>query len=185
MKIAGSYPLTAPRDRVWPIIFDPAALLDLIPGCDQIESDGPGLYRGTVTLRVPAVSGAYRMAIKILDQRAPEFCRLDGEAAGSAGSVRGQAEFILQEADGGTLVQYDGDAIISGPLAGMNSRFVEGVAQQLIRQGLRRLDAQAAAAMAADAAAAPERVERLGLWPRFVAWLRLAVRRVLGRQGPA
>jgi uncharacterized protein len=175
MKIVGSYTLAAPRDRVWPIIFDPAQLMELIPGCDQIESDGPDSYRGAITLRLPAVSGSYRMAIKILDRRAPEFCRLDGEAAGSGGSVKGQAAFTLREADGGTLVRYEGAAIIAGPLAGMNPRFVEGVAQALIRQGLGRLDAQVAAAMAAEAVGAPARR------PRLLARLRARLRRLLTR----
>jgi len=175
MKIAGSYTLKAAREHAWPIIFDPIQLMGLIPGCDEIEADGPDSYRGTITLRLPAVSGAYRTAIKILERREPEFCRLDGEAAGPGGSVRGKAAFTLREADGGTVVDYEGDAVIAGPLAGMNPRFVEGVAQQLIKQGLERLDAQAAAAMAAEAKAIP--VSRPGLWARFVVWLRGVVGR--------
>jgi carbon monoxide dehydrogenase subunit G len=170
MRIAGVYTLSAPRDRAWPIIFDPLQLMGLIPGCDEIEAVGPDSYRGAITLRLPAVSGAYRTAIKILDRREPEFCRLEGEAAGPGGAVKGQAAFTLREADGGTLVEYEGDALVSGPLGGLNPRFVEGVAQQLIKQGLGRLDAQALAAMAAEAAAAP--APRPGLWARFKAWLR-------------
>jgi carbon monoxide dehydrogenase subunit G len=170
MKIAGAYTLSVPRDRAWPVIFDPVQLMGLIPGCDEIVADGPDSYRGAITLRLPAVTGAYRTAIKILERREPEFCRLQGEAAGPGGSVKGQAAFTLREADGGTLVEYEGDAVISGPLAGMNPRFVEGVAQQLIKQGLGRLDAQALAAMAAEAAASP--APRPGPWSRFKAWLR-------------
>ena len=175
MKITGSHTLTAPRDRVWPIIFDPAQLMELIPGCDQIEADGPDSYSGAITLRLPAISGSYRTAIKVLERRAPEYCRLDGEAAGSGGSVRGQAAFTLWQAGGGTLVEYEGDAVIAGPLAAMNPRFVEGVVQALIRQGLGRLDAQAAAEKAAEAAAAPARR------PPLLARLRTWLREVLGR----
>jgi carbon monoxide dehydrogenase subunit G len=152
--------------------------MGLIPGCDRIEADGPDSYRGAITLRLPAVSGTYRTAIKILERQEPEFCRLNGEAAGPGGSVRGEAAFNLRAANGGTLVEYEGDAIISGPLGGMNPRFIEGVAQQLIKQGLARLDAQAVAAMTAEAGA---RGLRPGLWARLVAWLRGAIRRVFPR----
>jgi uncharacterized protein len=182
MKIGGSYTLSAPRDRVWPLLFDAATLLDVIPGCDQIESEGPEVYRGTITLHLPAVSGVYRTAIKILDLREPEFCRLGGEAAGSGGSVKGQATFALREAGGGTVVEYNGDAVISGPLAGMNPRFVEGVAQQLIKQGLGRLDARLAAAMAAEAAVEPGPAQQ-GVWARFTGWLRRVAGRVFGGLG--
>jgi carbon monoxide dehydrogenase subunit G len=181
MKITGAYTLNAPRDRAWPIIFDPVRLMGLIPGCEQIEADGPDSYRGAITLRLPAVSGTYRTAIKIVDRREPEFCRLSGEAAGPGGSVTGKAAFTLHEVDGGTLVEYDGDAIISGPLGGMNPRFIEGVAQQLIKQGLARLNVQAVAAMAEEAESAPP--SRPGLWARFVAWLRGAIGRMFPRRG--
>jgi len=89
--------------------------------------------------------------------------------------VRGQAAFTLWQAGGGTLVEYEGDAVIAGPLAAMNPRFVEGVVQALIRQGLGRLDAQAAAEKAAEAAAAPARR------PPLLARLRTWLREVLGR----
>jgi hypothetical protein len=181
MKIAGNHTLVAPRDRAWPILFDPTQLMALIPGCDRIEADGPDSYRGAITLRLPAVSGAYRTAIKILERREPEYCRLEGEAAGPGGSVRGQAAFTLREANGGTRVEYEGDAIIAGPLGGMNPRFVEGVAQQLIKQGLARLDAQALAAMAAEEAAGAA-VLRPGRWARLIAWLRGFVERVFPRK---
>jgi uncharacterized protein len=170
VKITGTYILSAPRDRAWPILFDPIQLMGLIPGCDEIEADGPDSYRGAITLRLPAVSGTYRTVIKILERRELEFCRLEGDGGGACGGVKGQAAFTLRESDGGTLVEYEGDVLISGPLAGMNSRFVEGVAQQLIKQGLGRLNAQALAAMAAEAAAAP--APRPRLWARFIAWLR-------------
>ena len=176
MRITGTYTLNAPRDHAWPIIFDPVQLMGLIPGCDQIEADGPDSYRGAITLRLPAVSGTYRTAIKILERREPEFCRLNGEAAGPGGSVTGQAAFTLREADGGTLVEYEGGAIISGPLAGMNPRFVEGVAQQLIKQGLARLDAQAVAAKAVEASA-PASGRGASTWAQFVSWLRTLLAR--------
>jgi len=38
-----------------------------------------------------------------------------------------------------TRIEYQGDAQIGGPLAAMNPRFAEGVAQVMIRQGLAKL----------------------------------------------
>ena len=75
----------------------------------------------------------------MLKYEAPSFCQIQGEATGSSGSVRGQASFTLQPDAQRTRIEYQGDAQIGGPLAGMNPRFAEGVAQMLIRQGLARL----------------------------------------------
>ena len=37
VEIVGSYMLEASIDEVWPHIFDPASLMSLIPGCQQLE----------------------------------------------------------------------------------------------------------------------------------------------------
>jgi carbon monoxide dehydrogenase subunit G len=139
MKIAGQSTLDAAVESIWPLIFDPRALLELLPGCEQVEQVAPDEYRGRMTLRVPAIAGTYETWVKVLKCEVPSFCQIQGEATGSSGSVRGQASFTLQPDAQQTRIEYQGDAQIGGPLAGMNPRFAEGVAQMLIRQGLARL----------------------------------------------
>jgi carbon monoxide dehydrogenase subunit G len=139
MKIAGQSILDATAESIWPLIFDPRTLLELLPGCEQVEQVAPDEYRGRLTLRVPAIAGTYDTWVKVLEYEAPSFCQIQGEANGPGGSVRGQASFSLHPEGQQTRIAYQGDALIGGPLAGMNSRFAEGVAQTLIRQGLARL----------------------------------------------
>ena len=139
MKIAGQSTLDAAVESIWPLLFDPRTLLELLPGCEQVEQVAPDEYRGRMTLRVPAIAGTYETWVKVLKYEAPSFCQFQGEATGSSGSVRGQASFSLQPQAQQTCIEYQGDAQIGGPLAGMNPRFAEGVAQMLIRQGLARL----------------------------------------------
>ena len=139
MKIAGQSTLEATAESIWPLIFDPRTLLQLLPGCEQVEQVAPDEYRGRMTLRIPAIAGTYETWVKVLKYEAPSFCQIQGEATGSSGSVRGQASFTLQPDAQQTRIEYQGDAQIGGPLAGMNPRFAEGVAQMLIRQGLARL----------------------------------------------
>jgi uncharacterized protein len=139
MKIAGQSILDATAESIWPLIFDPRMLLQLLPGCEQVEQVAPDEFRGRLTLHVPAIAGSYDTWVKVLQSEAPSFCQIEGEASGSSGSVRGQASFSLQPEAQQTRITYQGDAQIGGLLAGMNPRFAEGVAQMLIRQGLARL----------------------------------------------
>jgi carbon monoxide dehydrogenase subunit G len=141
MKIAGSYNLDVPRERLWSLIFDPAVLLQLIPGCEQIEQAGNDVYRGRITLRLPAVSGSFDTHFKIVESEPPSFCRFQGEAGGSSGSIKAQGAFRLRDEGYGTVVEYECEALVGRPLASMNPRFMEGVAQMFIRQGLERLRA--------------------------------------------
>ncbi len=195
MKIAGQSTLDAAAESIWPLIFDPRTLLLLLPGCEQVEQVAPDEYRGRMTLRIPAIAGTYETWVKVLKYEAPTFCQIQGEATGSSGSVRGQASFSLQPEAQQTRIEYQGDAQIGGPLAGMNPRFAEGVAQMLIRQGLARLPelarAREAALQTTPSAVPAASTRGVMRWARWLAarfaglWHRLAriTPHFLGRGG--
>ena len=115
--------------------------------------------------------------VRVLDSQPPGFCRFEGEANGPAGSVAGQASFTLTEQGAGTSIEYQGEARISGPLAGMNPRFAEGIAKTFISQGLTRLPALAEARQA-EAAARPAPVAPT--WHRFFRGYAQWLARLLG-----
>ena len=179
MNIAGSYDLDAPSEDIWPLIFDPAELLHLIPGCEQIEQTGPGEYRGCLNLRIAAVGGTFQTTLKIIDSQPPFYSRFDGEAAGTGGIIKGQADFRLTEAGSQTHLTYEGQAQITGPLGSLNARLVEGVAQALIHQGLDKLNAQLHAQSATLLISqSQQKSERGGIW-RWLKRLMERLRRAL------
>ena len=140
MKVAGSYTLDGVRECIWPLIYDPASLVTFIPGCEQLEQISPDEYRGQMRIGLPAVGGIYTTYVKLIERDEPHYCCFAGEVSGAAGSVSGTALFRLKAMDAQTLLEYEGQALISGPLARLDSRFVEGVAQTLIKQGLSKLN---------------------------------------------
>jgi len=142
MKVAGSYILDGTRECLWPLIYDPTALANVIPGCEHLEQIGLDEYRGQVHIRLPAVGGTYTTYVKLIERDEPNYCCFAGEVNGAAGSVSGTASFRLKAMEARTLLEYEGQALISGPLARLDSRFVEGVAQTLIKQGLSKLNQQ-------------------------------------------
>ena len=183
MKIAGSYILAAPAAQIWPLILDPAELLQLIPGCEQIEEVSPGEYRGRLNLRIAALGGTFQTYLKLTDSDPPKHSRFAGEVVGPAGRITGQASFRLTEAQQQhTTLEYEGQALITGALGSMNSRLVEGVAQALIRQGLDRLNArlqaQAGAALPAQTQATNKRGE---IWRKPIRWMKRCAERLLRR----
>ena len=142
MNIRGSRTLDAPRPEVFAAICDPDTLLGVIPGCRDIKKVSDTEYHGQISLRLPGVVGTYRTVVRLVDADAPCYGRLEGEVVGTLGTIKGHASFRLAEAGGRTTVQYDGQAVIGGPLARLDSRFVEGLAGSLINQGLGNLNAR-------------------------------------------
>jgi carbon monoxide dehydrogenase subunit G len=143
VKITNQYTFDAPRERIWPLIYDPTSLVSLIPGCDWLEQVSPDEYRGQIQLRLPAIAATFQTYVHLLSYDEPNFCQFEGEVSGSTGSVKGIASFKLEPVGQQTRMDYEGQAIIAGPLAQLDSRFIEGVANTLIKQGLTKLNKQA------------------------------------------
>lgn len=142
MRIRGTHTLEAPRDVVFAAICDPDTLLEVIPGCREIEQTGDAEYRGKIALRLPGVAGTYRTVVRLVEAEAPSQGELEGELEGALGTLKGRATFRLVESGTGTTVDFEGEAAVGGPMSRLDGRFVEGLAGALITQGLRNLDAR-------------------------------------------
>jgi carbon monoxide dehydrogenase subunit G len=150
MTIADRYTFDAPAGALWEAIFDTETLRDLIPGCTRLDQTGPDAYHGEIRIGIAAVSGAYETDVTVAERDEPHYCRMLGEVSGPTGTMKGEARFTLEESCDQTTLIYGGKAIISGALGTMSPRFVEGVAQTLIRHGLGKLGKRVSAAQAAE-----------------------------------
>jgi carbon monoxide dehydrogenase subunit G len=141
MNVRGRAIVDAPREQVFAAICDPATLLAIIPGCQEVRQVTQEEYRGRITMRLPAIVGSYDTLVRLVETAPPAFGALEGRVEGRVGSIVGRASFRLTGEDGTTSVDYEGTGVVSGPLARLDSRFLEGVARSLIDQALARLGA--------------------------------------------
>lgn len=182
MKVTGSYTLDAPRTDVWPHIFDPAELASLIPGCQRLEQVSPDEYRGQFMVWLSAINGTYETTVRVLEREEPERCRFAGDVTGPTGRVSGTAAFALADSGEQTLLTYEAQGILSGALARMSPRFVEGVAKTLINQGLDKLNRDLQAERAAASGSVQPASQRrygcaLSIFQSLLARIRSALRR--------
>jgi uncharacterized protein len=162
MRIEGSYRFAAPPERVWRALEDPETLAATLPGVRRLEVIGPDRYTIGVAVGVGAVRGSFDGTFAVVDKREPRACVLRGSVRGSAGSAEAQASVRLDGGqDGGTLLSYEGDATVTGPLAGVGQRMVAAAARQNAERFLTAVDRALTAPDGAEAAAgepAPGRV---------------------------
>lgn len=142
MKVHGRHHLSVPRSAVFAAICDPQSLMAVIPGCESVVQVRPGEYEGRILLRLPGATGSFRTTVRLVDVMPPERSGLDGRVEGPMGTISGRADFTLREINAGTEIEYNGTGVITGPLARLDSRFAERLAESLIEQGLRALEAR-------------------------------------------
>ena len=135
INLTGSYLFQANRRDVWPLIFDPNSLVQLIPGCQQLIQINENEYKGIIQVGIASVSGVYETYVRIVQAIPEEYCHLHGEVIGGTGTINGEAKFNLSDNGDRAFLLYEGEALITGALATLNPRFLVGVIQTLIRLG--------------------------------------------------
>jgi carbon monoxide dehydrogenase subunit G len=142
VKINGTARLSAPRERVWAALNDPAVLVRTIPGCEQLEALGEDRYRMTVTAGVASIKGTYLGEVALTEPEPANAFTLRASGSGAPGTVQADVRVTLDDADGGgTLLSYAADAVVGGPVGGVGQRVLAGVAKKTAGEFFRAVDA--------------------------------------------
>ncbi len=140
MQIAGTHTLPMSRDRAWQLLNDPEVLARVTPGVKKLEPEGPDRFKAKLELAVGPVRGSFEGHVEVQDKQAPSELTLYVEGQGRAGDIVAKGRIKLAEDNGKTLVNYEGDAQITGTLAAVGSRLFSGVARRLATLFFKKLE---------------------------------------------
>lgn len=134
MEMTGETLIAAPRQAVWDALNDPAVLARCIEGVETLErsadDEGRTRFDGKMNAKVGPVRATFAGGVTVTDPDPPHRYVLVGEGKGGvAGFAKGQAEVVLDAADGGTLLKYVVTSSVGGKLAQLGSRLIEGTAK--------------------------------------------------------
>lgn len=130
----GKTRVPATPQEVWDILLDPKALAKVIPGCRELQVVGENSYRAEVDMGVGPVRGRFEANVALSDLVEPQSATLAGDVTGPLGNGGGSGRVTL-EADGeGTLVTYRYEVTVSGKVASVGGRMLDGAARVLIGQ---------------------------------------------------
>jgi carbon monoxide dehydrogenase subunit G len=154
VNLDGSAVLSAPPERVWEVITDPAVLARTIPGCETLEQVGDDEYKMNVSVGVGAIRGTYAGEVKLTDQQRPKSYVMHASGAGAPGNARATVTINLEQGEAGTTtLTYSADAVIGGPVAGVGQRMITGVAKRMAGQFFKAIDDELTGAVVPIAAA--------------------------------
>lgn len=143
MKISGSQTVNLPRERVYDLLHDPNVLARCMPGCESLERIGEDEYAMRMKMALASVSGLFQGKVRATDPNPPESFRLIVEGTGKIGFMKGDGLLKLVEADGGTVVNYEGDVQVGGTIAAVGQRLIDTTAKMLIKKFFDRLGSEA------------------------------------------
>ena len=135
MKFSGSVSINAPRDRVWAFVNDPNQVGQCGPGVESIEIVDDTHFKATAKVGIGFISARFVVQMEIADQTPPDraVIKAHGQAPGSA--VDATAEMNLTGApEGPTTMDWNADVALSGTMASLGSRLIEGTATKMIGQ---------------------------------------------------
>ena len=132
MNGSGSTLVMVAREKVWEVLLDPEALRAVIPGCKSLEVVGPYEYRIQASVGVGPVRGTFVISAKFSDLQAPQSASFAMEASGPLGFSSGGGAIRLDSEGKGTNVHYTYSVRLSGKIATIGGRMLDGAARVLI-----------------------------------------------------
>ena len=135
MKFSGTVDIAAPRDRVWSFVTDPNQVGQCGPGVESIEVIDDTHFKATAKVGIGFISARFVAQLEMADLEAPEraVIKAHGQAPGSA--VDATAEMTLSgDPEGPTRMEWSADVALSGSMASLGSRLIEGTANKMIAQ---------------------------------------------------
>jgi carbon monoxide dehydrogenase subunit G len=134
MELTGKHVIPADVHAVWRYLIDPGVLQACIPGCEEITKVSEVEFTAKVQMKIGPVSARFEGKGTLTEMAPPYRCTIVGEGqGGAAGFAKGIVIVTLEpEPDGqATVLTYSARSQVSGKIAQLGGRLIDGVARKL------------------------------------------------------
>jgi uncharacterized protein len=135
LEFSGSPAIAAPRERVWERLMDPHFVAQSAPGVESVQAIDPTHFKVISGFGVGSIRVRFTMDVElydITDGRSAKM-RVRGKAPGSAIDVVSNMQ-IDDAGSGGTQLTWSATSEVSGTVASVGARLMEGTARKLTEQ---------------------------------------------------
>ena len=135
LEFSGAPEITAPRQAVWDRLIDPNFVAASAPGVESVEAVDPTHFRVVSGLGVGSVKVKFKLDVELFDivDRQSLKMRARGKAPGSVVDVVSGVR-LDDAGDGGTRLNWSARSEVSGTVASVGMRLIEGTARRLTEQ---------------------------------------------------
>jgi uncharacterized protein len=135
LEFSGSPAIAAPRERVWERLMDPHFVAQSAPGVESVEAVDPTHFKVISGFGVGSIRVRFTMDVELFDIDAGKSAkmRVRGKAPGSAIDVVSKLQ-VDDTGSGGTRLNWSATSEVSGTVANVGARLMEGTARKLTEQ---------------------------------------------------
>jgi carbon monoxide dehydrogenase subunit G len=150
VKVAGERGFEAPREAVWRVLNDPAAMAATMPGVESFDVQDDRHWRANVKIPLGLGTLGMTMDMEKTEEREPEFASLAIKGNGVGAIMSMTTAFNLSDDGGRTKMDWEADVRIAGPVGSMGQRVLQPIVNQQVQHVLTALDEQVRKAAAGE-----------------------------------
>jgi uncharacterized protein len=135
LEFSGSPAIAAPRERVWERLMDPHFVAQSAPGVESVQAIDPTHFKVISSFGVGSIRVRFTMDVELYDimEGRSAKMRVRGKAPGSAIDVVSNLQ-VDDASSGGTQLKWSATSEVSGTVASVGARLMEGTARKLTEQ---------------------------------------------------
>jgi uncharacterized protein len=135
LEFSGSPAIAAPRERVWERLMDPHFVAQSAPGVESVEAVDPTHFKVISGFGIGSIRVRFTMDVELFDIDVGKSAkmRVRGKAPGSAIDVVSKLQ-VDDAGSGGTQLNWSATSEVSGTVASVGARLMEGTARKLTEQ---------------------------------------------------
>ena len=136
MEFSGAVDIPATRERVFAFVTDPNKVGACGPGVESIEIIDATHFKARAKVGVGFITAKFVVDLEIAEQHAPDMAiiKARGQAPGSAVDALGRMNLVDGPEPGTTTMLWAAEVNISGMIASVGARLVDGTANKMIGQ---------------------------------------------------
>jgi carbon monoxide dehydrogenase subunit G len=134
LQFSGAPLIAAPRQLVWDRLMDADFVAASAPGVESVERLDPRRYTMVSGVGLGPVKIRFNVDVELFDIVERESLGMRSRGTGAGSVVEVVSEVRLEDADGGTRLNWSATTDMSGAVASIGGRLVEGTARILTEQ---------------------------------------------------